>query len=195
MDQRVTSNTSTINSMEQRMKSIESSLELNKHEVELSKQNALSRNLSIIGVPATVNEDLKAIALKIFALIGCQQLNADIFGCYRIKIGNANSNIFIVKFNDFAVKHKILKSKLNNEVRLIDIMSNSNDGNPAIFINNHVTPFFGRLLAEGRKAVRDKKIFSVWLRKIGCQFRFDENGREWTYRSLNELHNQCYFIE
>lgn len=60
------------------MKSIEYHHESNRHEIELSKQNALSRNLSIVGVRAAVNEDLNSIALKNFSLIGCHQTNAHI---------------------------------------------------------------------------------------------------------------------
>lgn len=188
IDQRVTSNASTINSMESRIKSIETSLKQSNHEAELSKQNVLSRNLSIMGVPPTENEDLKSIALKIFSMIGCQQTTADIFGCYRIRKGNSFTNIFIVKINDFAVKHQILKSKVSKAVRLNDVMSNSTDGNPFIFINNHVTPFFGKLLAEGRKAVKEKKIHSVWMTKNGCHLRFEENGHGQIYRSADELY-------
>ncbi len=188
MDKRVSSNTSTIKTMEDRIKTIETTLESNKHESELAKQSVLSRNLSIIGVPASENEDLKWIALSIFSNIGCKLTNKDIFSCYRIKKGNVFTDIFIVKINDFAVKNQILKSKVNKEVRLKDVMTIAFQGNPIIYVNNHVTPFFGKLLAEGRKAVKEKKIHSVWLTRQGCKLRFEENGVERIYCSTDELY-------
>lgn len=54
-------------------------------------------------------------------------------------------------------------------------------------MNNHVTPFFGKLLAEGRRAVKDRKIHSVWLTRNGCTMRFEENGNELVYHSVKEL--------
>lgn len=188
MDKRVTTNTSTINTVASKISSIESSLELNKHDLELVKQNAISSNLSIMGIPMTENEDLTSIATKLFLLVGCKVTKADISGCYRINTRNSSLNIFIVKLKDFAVKHRILKSKVNKELRLGDVIkSNSINENPNIFINNHVTPFFGKLLAEGRKAVKEKSIHSVWLSRSGCRLRFDIDGDEYTYRSINEL--------
>lgn len=121
MDHRVSSNTSSIGSMASQIREIQTALELNKYEAELNKQSVLSRNLSIMGVPATENEDLMAIALKIFSLVGCKLTRENIFGCYRIKKGAAFANIFIVKINDFTVKQRILKSKSSKEVRLSDI--------------------------------------------------------------------------
>lgn len=188
VDRRVTSNTSSINSMSSRLSRIESSMESNKHDSELTKQNVLARNLSIMGIPLADNEDLTLIALKVFTLVGCELSRADIFGCYRVKKGNSFTDIVIVKLNDFAVKHQIMKSKVNKQLRLQDVInSNTMDANQIVYINNHVTPFFGKLLAEGRRAVKDKKIHSVWLNKEGCRLRFDVDGDERSFRSTKEF--------
>lgn len=125
--------------MASRISLIESSLELGKYETELNKQNALSRNLSIMGVPATENEDLSRTPMKIFSLIGCDLNVADIFGCYLIKNGNQYTNIFIVKINDVGIKQQILKAKINKEVRLRDVVNMNSNDNPLVFLNNHVT--------------------------------------------------------
>lgn len=96
--------------------------------------------------------------------------------------------MFIVKINNFAVKQRILKAKINKDVRLRDVTNlNASDGNPLIFINNHVTPYFGKLLAEGRKAVKDKKIHSVWFNRNGCKLRLEANGPERVYRNMIEF--------
>lgn len=81
------------------------------------------------------------------------------------------------------MKHQILKLKSKKELRLKDIVSGSNsNGNPLVFINNHVTPFFGRLLAEGRRAVKDNRSHSD-----GCRVPLEENVPERIYRSTKEL--------
>lgn len=188
VDQKMSKNTAAIETMDSRISKIEKALKQNATDAELSKQNAISRNLSIMGVPPTENEDLTSLALKIFSLVGCELRRSDVFGCYRIKKGTSLTNIFIVKINDFAVKHNILKSKSSKEVKLMNIMkTNTENGNKVIYINNHVTPFFGKLLTEGRKAVKDKIIHSVWLNKNGCQLRLEADGPERTCNSLEEL--------
>lgn len=162
VDRRVSANTSSMNGMSSRIDKIESALERNKHDAELMKQNAISRNLSVMGIPPMENEDLFSITMKISSLVGRDLSRADISACYRVKSGNSSSNIFIVKLNDFSVKHQLLKSKSNKNLRLNDIVcADSSAGNPQVFINNHVTPFFGKLLADGRSAVKEKKLHSV----------------------------------
>lgn len=153
----------------------------------MTKQNVLSRNLSIMCIPATDGEDLIAISLKIFSLLGCGLSESNLFGCYPIKKGNLFSNIFIVKINEFAVKQQIMKAKINKDLRLKDIIAISSNDNPSIYVNNHVTPFFGKLLAEGRKAIKESGIHSVWLNRNGCQVRLVADGAERIYRSVNEL--------
>lgn len=71
IDVKVSTNSSAINSLEVRLSSIESSLLRNNYETELNKQNALSNNLNIMGIPSANDEDLTMIALKIFSQIGC----------------------------------------------------------------------------------------------------------------------------
>lgn len=137
IDQRVSANTSSVNGMSSRICKVESTLERNKHEAELAKQNAISRNLTIMGVPPMENEDLGAMAIKIFSLVGCELSRSDMFGSYRVKKGNSSTNIIIVKLNDFTVKHQILKAKGNKELRLIDVVDSRNsrkEGNTYIAV-------------------------------------------------------------
>lgn len=188
IDRRVSANTSSFSGMSSRINKIESTLERNKHETELAKQSVISRNITIIGIPPMENEDLGALAIKVSSLVGCELSRSDMFGSYRVKMVNSSTNIIIVKLNDFSLKHRILKSKGSKEIRLNDVVGSGNSGdNPLVFVNNHVTPFFGKLLAEGRRAVKDRKIHSVWLNKDGCRLRFDEKGKEHVYRNIEEL--------
>lgn len=191
MDRRVTSNTSSLNNVSTRIVHIESTLETNKHETELVKQSMISCNLSIMGVPPTSNEKLSEVATNICTFLGIELSNSDVLGSYRVNRGNSPADIFVVKLKDFSMKHRILKSKVNKVIRLSDIGLDVGQSrvDAQIYVNNHVTPFFGRLLAEGRKAVKDKKAHSVWLNRDGCRLRFDEAGRDFLYRSTKELAN------
>lgn len=188
MDHRVSSNEASLQTVTSRISQIESSLARNNHDAELVKQNQIARNLSILGVPALPNEDLISIALKIFSLIGGEFTNSDIAECYRVQNRGSQTNIFIVILNSVATKFQILKLKSKKDLRLNDVISNNvTNDNPSIYVNNHTTPFFGKLLADGRKAVKNKQIHSVWLGKDGCRVRFEEKGKDQLYRNISEL--------
>lgn len=135
-----------------------------------------------MGIPQIDGENLTGIAIKLSVLIGRELAMTDMSGCYRVKSSNLTSNIFVIKLNDFAVKHEILKSKADKVIRVKDVISTAcHDSDKFVYVNNHVTPFFGKLLATGRRAVKEKMIHSVWLSKDGCRFRLDANWREFVY--------------
>lgn len=195
MDVRVTSNassinahTSSINAMSSRINKVESAIEDSRYENELMKQSAISKNLSVVGIPPLENEELVAIVMKICSQIGHNLRRQDIFGCYRVMKGRSQTDVIIVKLNDFSVKHQVLKLKASKVVRLHDFVLTS-DQNPMIYVNNHVTPFFGKLLSEGRKAMKEKKIHSVWLSRDGCRMRLEDGGKEFIYRSIKDLNS------
>lgn len=187
VENRISSNTTSIETMEVRLKNVEESLEASKYDAEIAKQNLLSRNLSIVGIPMMENENLRALIVKLGTLVDCQVKNSDIFGTYRVHYGNKPTDIIIAKINDLRIKHEFLKKKAMKQLRVNDILEKPTNNNSFIYINNHVTPFFGRLLAEGRRIVKDYKFHSVRLTKTGCQIRLDDGGTDQIYRSVDEL--------
>lgn len=192
VDERITKNSTAISSIESRLKAMESKIDDNRHDNELAKQNVIQRNLSIMGIPPLENEDLKKVVLKLFSKIGCQVSDDDVFGCYRVKKGRTAADIIVVKLNDYELKRQILLQKTKTEIKLCDVCEetlNGPNGNVQIYINPQQTPFFGRLMAEGRQQVKAKKIHSVRLTNIGCRLRFEENGEERLFRSVKELHS------
>lgn len=170
-----------------RIDNFESKSQMAQHEMELSKQKLLRNNLSIMGIPFQENENLKDISISIFKFINCNPSTDTINGSYRIK-GHAN-NIFIIKLEDYNFKQNVLTNKTKKSIKVKDIITcDSNLANNTVYINNHVTPHFGRLLAEGRKAVKNGKIFSVWMTSLGTQIKFEENGKQLLYHSVEQLH-------
>lgn len=148
----------------------------------------MKNNLSIFGVIRNDDENLLEIVLSIFKKIGCTVAAKQVAGCYRIK-GN-NNNIIIVKMNDYDLKQKILKQKTTKEIKAGEVSNfNSDAAMSTIYINNHVTPFFGKLLQESRRAAKDGRIHSCWLNSFGCQLKFEENGTHHNYRTVDQLKN------
>lgn len=186
IEAKISSHDDKIGAMNKRLEQCESQAASAHYQLELEKQRQLKNNLSIFGVCRADGENLKQIVSSIFGKIGCAVEDHQIISCYRIN-SNAN-NIIIVKLNDYELKQNVLKEKAKKPVKLGDIVAcDANGAGTAVFINNHVTPFFGKLLKEGRLAVKEQKIHSCWLNAFGCQFKFQEDGKQHGFRSTDEL--------
>lgn len=186
IESKVSSQDSKIESMDKRLSACEGQAASAEFQSQLDKQRTLKNNISIFGIIPTEGEKLKQIAVSVFSKIGCAVADEQIVDCYRI---NGSSNgIVIVKLTDFDVKQKILKEKSKKAVTVGEVVAcDSKAAATIIYINNHVTPFFGKLLAEGRKAIKNGDIHSCWLNSFGCQLKLEENGKQYGYRTVTEL--------
>lgn len=183
IEERITTNDDNLASFSKRMDDCEKANAATQYQLELDKQRHLRNNISIFGIPKNNEENLVEIVLKVLQKFEANVQVNKIADCYRIK-GNIN-HIIVVKLNNFDLKQQILSKKAKQKITLGDILSNANK-NP-IFINNHTTPFFGKLLAEGRKAAKDGKINACWLNSFGCQLKFTEDGKYYGYPDIVEL--------
>lgn len=187
IDERLASQEDNITKITKRLDECENVTVNTAYQLELEKQRALKNNISLFGIPKNNNENLIQIVVTMLqSKIGCAVATQIIKDCYRIK-GNGN-HIIIAKLSDFDLKQKVLANKSNVKVTLGNIIScSSSQANTPIFINNHTTPFFGKLLSEGRKAAKDGKVHSCWLNSFGCQLKFSKEGKHFEYRNSAEL--------
>lgn len=185
VDKQLETNTENIESMDNRLAALEIDAATARFETELGKQRLLRNNLSIVGVPRTSEECLETIATEIFRSLGCESAKTTIDSCYRIN-NNAECNIFIAKLKAYELKHHILAAKMDKRLSLKDIDRLCSSDQP-IYINNHLTPFFGKLLADGRRAVKEKKIHSCWMSSNGPLLKLEVNGKQMNFYSAEHL--------
>lgn len=151
-DMRITKNTKEINQVKKDVSEIKSTMEdyrssmlqLSNNGNELNKQAVLKNNLSICGIPFAEGENLIEILFIIARLIGVNCQQQDLQSVYRTK----NKIYIIAKFVNFETKVAFLENKLKRKVMLIDIygvMASDDAQDTQVFINNHLTPHFGRL--------------------------------------------------
>lgn len=178
IDEELQSNRKSVDIIATKLTAMESRIDAVTHDKELAKQQQLKNNNSIFGFPKVDGEEVTKIAIRIFGAFGCNFVDADFNAVYRSIGKSAVMSTIIVKFNDFNKKLSALEMKAKKPVVLGDIADcpNSQRDKP-IFINNHVTPFFARLLAVGRQGVRDKKIHSCWIGSTGCLVKTKEDAQ------------------
>lgn len=185
IEERLEGNDDKMMNMVKRMVDCEESTASIKYQMEFDRQRQLKENITVHGIPSTNNENLNELISKLLSKIDCEASASKIATSYRIR-GN-NINIIVVKLADFETKQLILSTKQKHKLSLGDVMSNSKEPKTPLYINNHTTPFFGKLLAEGRKMIKTGKIHSCWLNNFGCQLKFTENGKNFNYKSLADL--------
>lgn len=172
----------------------DSEFDAEEYDRELEKQQQLKNNISISGCPNLESIDLKSIPTKIFEAFGAEISPFDFASVYRVSNFNSNSPI-IVSFVEFKKKLKILGLKAGKTVMMNDVFDGRDvHGNNQLYLNNDVTPYFGRLLAAGRQAKRDELIHACWIGKTGCLVKIHEDGETYNFRSLNDFEELKKFV-
>lgn len=151
---------------------------------ELTKQQALKNNISIFGCPKINGEVVVNTALAIFKAFGSEFSPTDFEAVYRTEGKKPSFSSIIVKFVKFENKLAVLNSKEKKQLKICDVFD-GNKSNAQIYLNNHVTPYFGRLLAAGRQAMKDKLIHSCWIGATGCLIKLQEDGKSIIIRTVD----------
>lgn len=185
---KVESNESMVAELKMRLEKFEKQHASAHYENELSKQKQLRNNISIMGLPHRNGVNLFDIATAIFGVLKCNISQNDIESAYQTKPKQNQNSIIIVKLFDYNAKIAILNAKARQVIHVKDVVNSTGKiANDFVFVNNHVTPFFGKLLSEGRQAIKNNKAFSCWLTSGGCNVKFEENGKSFVYKSTSEL--------
>lgn len=170
--------------LQTRMDEHDTRAEAAKIETELQKQKSLKNNLNLIGVPFIQNEDLVALVIAIFGALDIPVARKDISAAYR----TGRKNIIIVKMVSYEQKLLIIQARAKKAVKVRDFMdANDRQSEDFVYINNHTTPYYGRLLAAGRTMMKENGIHSCWISSNGCQLKFEADGNTHTYNSTDEL--------
>lgn len=163
-------NTDKIKQLEDKIESLErkvssnSSVPNTNENVEVTKQVKLRNNLCFHGIPIQDNEDIGKIVLDLCAVLNVVLNGDDFSNVYRTKGFGDYPGIIVLRLVNFNKKLEIMKAKrVKKSLSLADINLRPED--KQVFINNHVTPFFAKLMQVGRKAAVEDKIHSVWISK------------------------------
>lgn len=152
---------------------------------ELQKQRELKNNICIMGIPSFDNESPQNTATTVFKAIECELSSADIVSAYRTR---GKASLIVVKLVNYDDKIKILNAKTKKAVRVSDIaVCDPSVANNFVYINNHVTPYFGKLLKEGRSAIKNNQIHSCWLTSSGCMLKVNEGGDSLNFSTIEQL--------
>lgn len=153
------------------------------YKIELNRQKMLKNNVTIHGIPAMEQENVLQLVRAVFQAVGVNVAERNIFNYYRMK---GNNKTILVKLRDHETKMQILNA--TKKARVGDVMKCAEDqAKMPISIDEHFTPYFGRLLAEGRRVRRHGYIQSCWFDSYTCQAMCLFNGNRVAFKSVDEL--------
>lgn len=185
VDCQLESHSVKIKSIEKKISSIQTNLDVDKYDRELDKQQKLKNNVVIFGVPKAEGENVNGTALIVFKAFECKFTSTDLAMVYR---SGSNSSTIIVKFADFKNKLLALEAKTKKPITLNDVAKcDGQQGDRPIFINNHVTPYFAKILSIGRDAAKSKIIQSCWMGSTGCLVKINDDDQPKIVRSAAEM--------
>lgn len=175
-----------ISDIDERMSQFESKLVNATYERELHKQQLLKNNITIFGCPKQESENVTQVALAVFKAFGNEFVAGDFASVYRTAGKKPNFSSIVVKFVLFEKKLAAINTKAKKPIKVSDIYTGQ-QSKSQVYLNNHVTPFFGRLLAAGRQATKDEVIHSCWIGSNGCLIKIQEDGKPINIKSTDDL--------
>lgn len=195
MDTRVDSLSNTVNTDSDRISKLEAkiaALEKNASAApnsnEMAKQANLRNNICLHGIPSLDTISLDNIVTATVSALGIQLSTSDYSSVYRTSGSGSLPGFIIVKLNEFTKKLEILKAKRSiNSLCLKDLNLNLQPDDQPIFVNNQLTPHFGKLLQIAKKAVSERKLHSCWIALNCLCIKPAENSDRILIRNMADL--------
>lgn len=186
-DQAITT-TERVDTLSQRVDSLLESNQLLHENHEKSKQRQLLNNITIMGIAPFNGEKLFDLVADIGNVLKLQIQPDDIEKLYRIN--GSKNHIIVVGFYDWNLKAAIIRNKRDVVIYESDVfadVSKDNEQNNQIYINHHLTPYFGNLLQFGKSEVKKETLHSCWINSKGLLVKLNEQDTPHVFSSIDAL--------
>jgi len=137
-------------------------MELQKKMID-TEMYARNRNIEISGIPANGNENLNEIMQNIAGCLDLQHNVCDIDIIHRVPSWNKKEHPkIVVQFTTRKKRNEWLLRKKHG-ITTHDVIRNS-QADP-IYINEHLTPYWKKLLADAKKTGKPKGYNLIWFKE------------------------------
>lgn len=151
---------------------------------ELQKQSKLRNNLSIVGIPHVRNENLRAMFLKVCALLGSPITNDAIRHIWR----DTARQVINIELRDHDVKAHICKFSHARYLWTDDLMRlPTGMVRSRIYINDQMTHFYKQMWEIGRQARKGRLIYTSWISDRGFMVKRTAASKKRYFLSATEL--------
>lgn len=145
--------------LEENTKAMNIEIENLKISLETEKQYQRSKNFIVAGIPQKKDENVKEDLCRLLTTMKIQ-VKPEELTVHRLPQKDGNSPIFVQCYSR-DTRDKIVRQarKLKPKLNLFD---NSTSDKP-IYFNDHLTPYYVKLMIRAKTFVKDKKFKYIWL--------------------------------
>lgn len=135
--------------------------------IEILKQDKLKNNVKISGLP-DIKFESEVFVYNLFNTLDIELVDED-FDSYFTKYGN----FIIIQFDSYKKKAMLLRKMKEKKGVMTEQIFEGIKSNSQIYVNDQLTPYFGKLLQSARSAMKNGKLLAVSSR--GGKIRIKKN--------------------
>lgn len=168
------------------IKELEGQVKSMRQEIIDLKQYSRRNNLEIKNVPASSEESLPDVMLKIATCLKEELRLEDIDVVHRVPTKEKGRPNIVVKFVSRSVRDRLLQSAKRNRLTTSSLGFENND---PVYINEHLCPEYKILLGKAIQTKREKNWKFAWVSQSKVLMRKVENSTVLHIRTEEDLAN------
>ncbi|KAI5692283.1 hypothetical protein M8J76_010553 [Diaphorina citri] len=142
--------------------------------------------IEIVGLPATVNNEKETVSKNLEKVNGVSIAESN----YDMETRKYENRLNVtVQFQAKSLRDKIMKKKLSErKVKLGDVVNSGDvDDTKFVYLNESLSPYYGKLFSEAKKIKRDKNYAHIWVRDGKILLKKQENSRPMQLKCMDDL--------
>lgn len=187
MNKKLSDITKENNLLQQKNKELEDKVQDLHQEVQEMQQYSRRFNIQLDGVPEVREEKAMDIVTKLATLIDEPIiLNQDVQAAHRLPTNNTRRTpSFLIQFTNKQKRDAVIKKARQKKLVSTDFVSNAPQ--TLVFSNDHLTPYYKKLLYEARKAKVEKAYEFVWVNGGKIFVKKDKDSRAIRIESMKDI--------
>lgn len=151
-----------------------------RRELAILQQQLKSKNLDVIGIPETKNENVLTIVEKIASQLGIPNVGNFIEGCYRIHYmpkADMKTRPIVIDFKNKSYRDDFLRAYKGDKKKIKTSDIGFDGIEETIYINESLSPYYRRLFKSTRQFCRDNNYKYCWVQDGRLLVRKTDSSR------------------
>jgi hypothetical protein len=185
MESKMSSLVNKIKEVEQNTITLRAEINELRTNIEAEKQYTRSKNIKVIGMPSTGNDNTRKEILRLLNALKIDVNEAQLT-IHRVQSKTDNSPV-IIQCPNKAVRDEIVR-KARKERPNLSLINTDLQDRP-IYFNDHLTPYYANLMMEARKLKTSLKYKYLWMNGEKIFLKKDENSKIIKIMKIEDLQN------
>lgn len=171
--------------LENENKKLSENLNEVKIEIQEMQQYSRNRNIEVVGVPLTENENVYAVTEKLANTINIQYDRKEISTAHRLPSRNGHHPNIVIQFVSRSTRSEWLQAAKGKNLDAKNLSAHLPTSK--IYVNEHLTPFYKSLLGRARKLKKEHLVDFVWCKDGKVFVRRQDGEKAFLIKNLEDL--------